>query len=104
MSDEEEIINDEDCNEDKLGHGFLILTNKRLIFRKERSRVISLSKEPGNIVLNVTLDKIKDVRSEGFIAKKLVVEVEGDRVYKFGVFGVKGWLKDLKEAIAAYSK
>lgn len=102
MSDEEEIIRDEDCNEDKLGHGWLILTNKRLLFRKEQSRIATLSKEPGDVVLNVSLDKVKDVRTEGFIAKKLVVEI--DKVYKFGVLETKGWMKELKEAIASYSK
>ncbi len=102
MSDEEEIIRDEDCNEDKLGQGWLVLTNKRLLFRKEQSRIATLSKEPGDILLDVTLDEIKDVRTEGFIAKKLVVEV--DKVYKFGVLGTKVWMKDLKEAIASYSK
>ncbi|GIU71764.1 MAG: hypothetical protein KatS3mg003_1243 [Candidatus Nitrosocaldaceae archaeon] len=103
MSDEEEIIRDEDCNEDKLGQGWLVLTNKRLIFRKERSRMATLSKEPGDTLLDVTLDKIKDVRTEGFIAKKLVIEID-DNVYKFGVLGTKGWMNDVKEAIADYSK
>ncbi len=102
MSNDEEIIRDEDCNEDKLGHGWLILTNKRLIFRKERSRIGTLSKEAGDIVLNITLDKIKNVKSEGFIVKKVVIEI--DKTYKFGVLGTNGWLKDLKEAISSYSK
>lgn len=102
MSDEEEIIRDEDCNEDKLGQGWLVLTNKRLLFRKEQSRIATLSKEPGSVLLDLKLDEIKDVKTEGFIAKKLVVEA--DKVYKFGVLGTKGWMKDLKEAIASYSK
>ncbi len=99
---EEEIIRDEDCNEDKIGHGFLILTNKRLIFRKERARVATLTKESGEIVIDVTLDKIKSVRTEGLIAKKCVIEI--DKVYKFSVLNPKGWLKDINEAISSYSK
>jgi len=102
MSNEEEIIRDEDCNEDKLGHGWLTLTNKRIIFRKERSRVGTFSKDAGEIALDITLDKIKNVRSEGFIAKKLIIEV--DRPYKFGVLEIKNWLKDLNDAISSYSK
>lgn len=99
---EEEIIRDEDCNEDTLKHGFLVLTNKRLIFRREKTRVATLTKEPGDIMIDVTLDKIIDVRIEGFIAKKVVVTIDKD--YKFGVLNPKGWMKDLNEARDAYSK
>ncbi|MEM2855997.1 MAG: hypothetical protein QW416_02725 [Candidatus Nitrosocaldaceae archaeon] len=99
---EEEIIRDEDCNEDILKQGFLILTNKRLIFRKEKARVATLTKEPGDIMIDATLDKIKNVRVEGIIAKKIVITI--DREYKFGVLNTKGWMKDLNEAMSAYSK
>ena len=90
----EKIILGEDCAEDKLRSGVLILTEKRLVFQKTQGRMATLSKKEGDIVLDVSLDKISAVRSEGFLVKKLVITAEG-QTYKFGVFNNGKWEKQI---------
>lgn len=92
----EKVILDEDCAEDKLRNGILILTNRRLVFQKTQGRIATLSKREGDVVIDIVLDKISDVRSEGFLVKKLVVS-SGDMIYKFGVFSNGKWERQMNE-------
>jgi hypothetical protein len=95
----EKIILDEDCSEDKLKSGILLLTDHRLVFQRTQGRIATLSKKETEVVLDVPLDKIASVRSEGFLVKKLVVTVAGDQVYKFGVFNNGKWERQIKQII-----
>lgn len=98
----EKIIMQEDCNEDNIGSGYLTLTNQRLIFQKGESRMLTLSKKLTHVALEAPLHKIKNVRTEGLLAKKVVVEVaEGTetKVYKFGVLGTGKWRDTIEEAM-----
>lgn len=103
--EDEKVIMEEDCNEDKLGSGYLILTNQRLIFQKGKTRLLTLSRKMSEVVLDIALNKISYVSTEGFLAKKLVVEVSDPSgvVHKFGVFGTGKWRKTVEEAIKSYS-
>ena len=92
----EKVILDEDCAEDKLRNGILILTNRRLVFQKTQGRIATLSKREGDVIIDIVLDKISDVRSEGFLVKKLVVS-SGDMIYKFGVFSNGKWERQMNE-------
>jgi hypothetical protein len=92
----EKVILGEDCAEDKLRSGVLILTDKRLVFQKTQGRMATLSKKEGEIVLDVPVDKISNVRSEGFLVKKLVLDFEG-KTYKFGVFSNGKWERQIKQ-------
>ncbi|MGI0028122.1 MAG: hypothetical protein ACREAQ_00225 [Nitrososphaera sp.] len=92
----EKVILDEDCAEDKLRNGILILTNRRLVFQKTQGRIATLSKREGDVVIDIVLDKISEVRSEGFLVKKLVVS-SGEWTYKFGVFSNGKWERQIKE-------
>ncbi len=95
----EKILLDEDCSEDKLKSGILLLTDHRLVFQRTQGRIATLSKKETEVVLDVPLDKIASVRSEGFLVKKLVVIVAGDQVYKFGVFNNGKWERQIKQII-----
>ena len=75
--------------------GLLVLTDKRLVFQKTEGRMATLSKKEGDIVLDFALDKISEVRSEGFLVKKLVVVADG-QTYKFGVFSNGKWERQIK--------
>jgi hypothetical protein len=104
--DGEKAIMQEDCGEDRLGAGYLTLTNKRLIFRKGEARMLTLSKKAGEVALDLPLNKIKVVRTEGWLAKKVVVEVSEDaetKLYKFGVFSPGKWRDAIDGAIKASS-
>lgn len=92
---DEKIILDEDCAEDKLRNGVLILTDRRLVFQKTLGRMATLSKKEGEIVLDIPLAKISDAKSEGFLVKKLVINAEG-QIYKFGVFNNGKWERQIK--------
>lgn len=98
----EKIVLDEDCAEDKLRSGILILTNNRLLFQKTQGRMATLSKKEGEIALDIPLEKISAVRSEGFLVKKLVVS-SGDISYKFGVFNNGQWERQIKALKAGAS-
>ena len=91
----EKVVLGEDCAEDKLRSGVLIVTAKRLVFQKTQGRMATLSKKEGEIVLDIPLDKISGVRSEGFLVKKLVVDAEG-QTYKFGVFSNGKWERQIR--------
>lgn len=96
----EKIVMDEDCAEDKLKNGILVLTDRRLVFQKTQGRIATLSKKDGDVVLDIPLNKITLVKSEGFLVKKLVV-VSGDQTYKFGVFSTGKWERQIKQLIGA---
>ena len=96
----EKVILDEDCAEDNLRSGVLVLTDRRLVFQKTQGRMATLSKKEGDIVLDIPLSIISSVKAEGFLVKKLVV-VSGDMTYKFGVFSNGRWERQLKQLIRA---
>ncbi|MCS6768626.1 MAG: hypothetical protein RMJ59_07875 [Candidatus Nitrosocaldus sp.] len=91
---EGDVIMEEDCSEDKLGAGYLVLTNKGLVFYTGKAKVLTFSKDMRK-ALEVPIQDVKGARTEGFLIKKLVVELNDGRVYKFGVLNNRKW----KEAI-----
>ncbi len=102
----EKIIMQEDCGEDKLGSGYLTLTNQRLIFQKGKVRMLTLSKKLNEVVLEVPIHNIKHVKTEGWLAKKVVIEVSGDvgsELYKFGVFSSGKWRNTIDDAMKTFS-
>ena len=92
----EKVVLDEDCAEDKLRSGILILTDRRIVFQKTEGRMATLSKKEGEVVIDIPLDKVTAVKSEGFIVKKLVITT-GDQTYKFGVFNNGKWERQIKQ-------
>ena len=103
---DENIIIQEDCGEDKFGSGYLTLTNQRIIFQKGEARMLTLSKKITEIYLEVSLNKIKTVKTEGLLAKKVVIEVSeesGSKLYKFGVFSPGKWKDVIKDAVQTSS-
>ncbi len=97
---DEKVILDEDCAEDKLRSGILVLTDKRLVFQKTQGRMATLSKKEGEVVLDIPLSKISSVRAEGFLVKKLVIVSDG-QTYKFGVFSNSKWERQIKQLTGA---
>lgn len=103
LRSDEKIIMQEDCSEDKIGSGYLTLTNQRLVFEKGEARMLTLSKKMTEVALEIPVNKIANARAEGRFIKKVVVEVsdpEGTKVYKFGVLGTGKW----RDAINAVTK
>lgn len=96
----EKILMDEDCAEDKLRSGVLVLTDKRLVFQKTQGRMATLSKKEGEVVLDIPLSKIVTAKAEGFLVKKVVVVADG-QTYKFGVFSSGKWERLIKQVIGA---
>ncbi|GBC74256.1 MULTISPECIES: hypothetical protein [Candidatus Nitrosocaldus] len=99
MHDEGNVIMEEDCSEDKLGAGYLVLTDKSLVFYTGKAKVLTFSKDMKK-ALEVPLQDVKGTRTEGFIIKKLVVELKDGRVYKFGVLNNKKWKESIDGARA----
>jgi hypothetical protein len=97
----EKVVLDEDCAEDKLRSGLLFLTDRRLVFQKTQGRMATLSKKEGEVVLDITLDKISSVRAEGFLVKKIVIVSDDNKTYKFGVFNNGKWERQIKQLIGA---
>lgn len=96
----EKVILDEDCAEEKLRSGILVLTDRRLVFQKTQGRMATLSKKEGEVVLDIPLGKITGVKAEGFLVKKVAV-VSGDQTYKFGVYNNGKWERQIKQLIGA---
>lgn len=96
----EKIVLDEDCAEDKLRNGILVLTDRRLVFQKTQGRMATLSKKEGEVALDIPLGKISSVKAEGFLVKKVVV-VTGEQTYKFGVFNNGKWERQIKQLTGA---
>lgn len=94
---DEKMVMEEDCSEDKLRSGILVLTNKRLVFQKTVGRMATLSKKEGDVVIDVPLSEIAGASSEGFLVKKLVVTLKDGTVHKFGVFSIGKWQKKISE-------
>lgn len=90
----EKVVLGEDCAEDKLRSGVLILTDRRLVFQKTQGRMATLSKKEGEIALDIPVEKISEANSEGFLVKKLVVKSEG-QTFKFGVFNNGKWVREI---------
>ncbi len=102
MEEGEKKIKQEDCSEDNLGSGILTLTNKRLAFDKTRARMMDFSKRMGDTILDVSLGDVVKTWKEGLLIKKICFTANtgnSEQTYKFGVFGTKGWLKSIDEAI-----
>lgn len=94
----------EDCAEDRLKNGILTLTNQRIIFEKTEGRMATLSKKVEGVLLDLPLDKISSVKSEGFIIKKVVITTIDGKAYKFGVFNIHKWVKLIEEQKEIYLK
>ena len=102
MDSDEKRLKQEDCNEDDLGTGVLTLTNKRIAFDKRKSRIADFSTKMGETVIDVPLNELLDVWKEGRFFKKICIKIktnDGEKSYKFGVFGTGGWLEDIQDAI-----
>ena len=102
MDSDEKRLKQEDCNEDDLGTGVLTLTNKRIAFDKRKSRIADFSTKMGETVIDVPLNELLDVWKEGRFIKKICIKIktnDGEKSYKFGVFGTGGWLEDIQDAI-----
>ena len=94
----EKKILDEDCAEDNLKNGFLILTNQRIIFQKTEGTLLTLSKKAEEAALEIPLDDIITVKAEGRIATKLLIATR-DTVYKFSVYNNRKWAKAVEQQI-----
>ena len=102
MDKSEKRVKQEDCSEDSVGSGILTLTNKRVAFDKTRGRIADFSKRIGDTVIDVSLNDILDVWKEGRFIKKICIKAktkDGEKTFKFGVFGTGGWLETLQETI-----
>jgi hypothetical protein len=93
----EHVINTEDCAEDNLRSGILILTDRRLVFQKTQGRMATLSKKDGAVALDIPLGQISSFKAEGFLVKKFVIVADG-KTYKFGVFSSGKWEKQMRQA------
>lgn len=96
----EKLILEEDCAENKLGNGILSLTNQRLIFEKTEGQLATLSKKVGALLLNIALNEIESVKSEGVILTKVVV-VTNAKEFKFSVFNSGKWAKEIQKQITS---
>jgi len=97
----EKRILDEDCAEDNLKNGILMLTSQRIIFQRTQGTMLTLSKKTTEAALDIPLDRITSVKTEGFIATKLIIITKGS-VYKFGVYSNRKWAKAIQEQIKTY--
>lgn len=102
MEEGEKKVRQEDCNEDKLGAGILTLTNKRIAFDKTKGRIMDFSKSFGETVIDVKLDKVKEVWKEGLLMKKVCFSDFSGNTYKFGVFNTGDWTDDIQDTINEY--
>src|SRR5574342_711870 len=103
MNDPEKKIIQEDCSEDSMGSGILTLTNMRVAFDKTKGRIADFTKKIGDTVIDVPLNQITSVGREGWLIKKIWLNVktpDGEKTYKFGVYNTKKWLETLQETIA----
>ncbi|MFZ0203156.1 MAG: hypothetical protein WBM37_04620 [Nitrososphaeraceae archaeon] len=94
----EKVILQEDCAEDRLKNGILTLTTQRLLFEKTEGKVATFWKEEGELLLDIDLNKISKVESQGFVIAKVAIYV-AEHVYKFGVFNPGRWAKLIKKQI-----
>ena len=102
MDEGEKRLKQEDCSEDNLGSGILTLTNKRLAFDKTSSRIMDFSKRFGDTVLDIELKDVVKIWKEGRLIKKVCFTTKAnndEKIFKFGVFSTKDWLKNIELAI-----
>ena len=94
----EKLILQEDCSEDHLKNGLLTLTNQRIFFEKTEGTLATISKRTGELVVEISLNEIKESKKEGFIIKKVVIiTIHGD-IYKFGVLNNSNWVKEIEKS------
>jgi hypothetical protein len=93
----EKLIIQEDCAEDNFKNGILTLTNQRIIFEKTEGTLATLSKKPGELLLDLPLDQISQYKAEGLLIKKFVVTTKQNEIYKFGVFSNSKWVKEINK-------
>ncbi|HYZ96483.1 MAG TPA: hypothetical protein VE524_07785 [Nitrososphaeraceae archaeon] len=94
----EKLILQEDCSEDHLKNGLLTLTNQRIFFEKTEGTLATLSKRTGELLVDISLNEIKESKKEGFIIKKVVIiTIHGD-IYKFGVLNNSNWVKEIEKS------
>ena len=94
----EKLILQEDCSEDKLKNGLLTLTNQRIFFEKTEGTLATLSKKTGKLLLDISINEIKESKTEGFLLKKVVITTVHGDVYKFGVLNNSKWAKEIEKA------
>ena len=97
----EKVIMQEDCGEDNIGSGYLTLTNQRLIFEIVQARMLTFTKKITDVALDIPLNNIINAKTEGWLARKVVVEVSeptGSKLYKFGVFSAGKWRDTINAA------
>jgi len=97
----EKLIDEEDCAENRLGNGILTLTNQRLIFEKTEGQLATLSKKVGNVLLDIPLNRIKAVKSEGIILTRVVIITDHDE-YKFSVLSSGKWSKEIRHQMEIF--
>ncbi len=94
----EKLILQEDCSEDHLKNGLLTLTNQRIFFEKTEGTLATLSKRTGELLVEISLNEIKESKKEGFVLKKVVIiTIHGD-IYKFGVLNNSKWVKEIERS------
>ena len=94
----EKLILQEDCSEDHLKNGLLTLTNQRIFFEKTEGTLATLSKRTGELLLDISLNEIKESKTEGFLLKKVVIITIHDDIYKFGVLNNSKWAKEIEKS------
>ncbi|HET8856566.1 MAG TPA: PH domain-containing protein [Nitrososphaeraceae archaeon] len=95
---DEKLILQEDCSEDHLKNGLLTLTNQRIFFEKTEGTLATLSKRPGELLLDIPLNEIKESKTEGFLLKKVVIITISGDTYKFGVLNNSKWAKEIEKS------
>ena len=85
----------EDCSEEKLKSGILTLTNQRIVFQNTKGNLATLSKKLDSLMLDIELNSIKSVRTEGLVITKLVISAD-NKIFKFSVFNTKKWAQEIR--------
>lgn len=96
----EKLLLEDKAKSENYGKGTLTLTSGRLIFE----RTTGLISKKTEICLICPLHSLEDIRVEGLIGKKLVVQGSDERTgniskWKFGVPNPSGWEMSVKSAI-----
>jgi hypothetical protein len=63
--------------------------------------MMDFSKHMGDTILDIPLENVKEIWKEGLFMKKVCFKVDNEgeeKIYKFGVFNTKSWLKSIEEA------
>jgi len=97
----ERAIRQEDCGEDALGVGILVLTDRRIVFDKTQSRMLNPSKRFGDTVPDIPLRDVVRVWNEGLFIKKACASARvggEEKTYKFGVMGTGSWADSIRAA------